>query len=392
MKNKKLKLLFILGCGITQLYWSPFSIANVQETQKKRESNIPALLEFAGSYKSSTPNSEQENKQPQFDSLLKQSRNTEVQLQQQRASIQVLQRQLNALKEEKKHSASTKLNQPQEQQKITDLQQELKKLTQDLEANKNINSELQAQVTALAGSVNEKEKVVTDVNQKLLGLKNELASSKPTVKEKIPVSKTEIRDYAVGTSLGNDILSLLQERASNGIEVDQSLVLAGVIDTFGSEYKLSKEILGKALYESSIEVENKENKIKSDNELAGKKYIQQFEKKKDVKKSPSGFYYRIDYSGAGIISAEDMVSVSMKESLTNGKVIKDMDLSDHYISQKISAYPPIFQEAIKLLQNHGSITMVVPPELAYGDKGYPPEIKPGATMVYSLRIIDVTKK
>lgn len=30
--------------------------------------------------------------------------------------------------------------------------------------------------------------------------------------------------------------------------------------------------------------------------------------------------------------------------------------------------------------------MVVPPELAYGNVGYPPKVPPSATMVYELRV------
>ncbi|WP_431225207.1 FKBP-type peptidyl-prolyl cis-trans isomerase [Serratia sp. L9] len=33
--------------------------------------------------------------------------------------------------------------------------------------------------------------------------------------------------------------------------------------------------------------------------------------------------------------------------------------------------------------------MVVPPTLAYGDKGLPPDIPPGSTMVYNVKILDV---
>ncbi len=32
---------------------------------------------------------------------------------------------------------------------------------------------------------------------------------------------------------------------------------------------------------------------------------------------------------------------------------------------------------------------VVPPELAYGDAGYPPKVPPGATMVYTIRVENV---
>ncbi|MFO5837995.1 FKBP-type peptidyl-prolyl cis-trans isomerase, partial [Klebsiella pneumoniae] len=39
-------------------------------------------------------------------------------------------------------------------------------------------------------------------------------------------------------------------------------------------------------------------------------------------------------------------------------------------------------------QNQDTVTLVVPPEKAYGSKGLPPKIPPGATMVYSVRIVD----
>ncbi|WP_140183307.1 FKBP-type peptidyl-prolyl cis-trans isomerase, partial [Providencia stuartii] len=35
------------------------------------------------------------------------------------------------------------------------------------------------------------------------------------------------------------------------------------------------------------------------------------------------------------------------------------------------------------------ITFVVPPELAYGDEGYPPSVPPGASLIYTLRIADI---
>ena len=59
------------------------------------------------------------------------------------------------------------------------------------------------------------------------------------------------------------------------------------------------------------------------------------------------------------------------------------------LTQPIADFPPIFREALQKLKNHGSITIVVPPELAYKDKGYPPKIPPNATIIYDLRIADM---
>lgn len=81
----------------------------------------------------------------------------------------------------------------------------------------------------------------------------------------------------------------------------------------------------------------------------------------------------------------------MKETLAGGRVIQDMDRSGKVLSQPLSAFPPLFREAIGYLKNHGSLTMVVPSALAYGEAGYPPQIPPNATMVYQLRIVDVGK-
>jgi FKBP-type peptidyl-prolyl cis-trans isomerase FkpA len=66
-----------------------------------------------------------------------------------------------------------------------------------------------------------------------------------------------------------------------------------------------------------------------------------------------------------------------------------METNGATLSQPVADFPPLFKEAISLLKNHGSMTLVVPPELAYGEKGYPPKVPPNATMVYTLRIAEM---
>ncbi|MEB7884037.1 FKBP-type peptidyl-prolyl cis-trans isomerase N-terminal domain-containing protein [Serratia fonticola] len=204
-----------------------------------------------------------------------------------------------------------------------------------------------------------------------------------------PKTDQEKRDYAIGTALGDDILSLLDSKKSQGVDVNHRRVLAGVSDVINGQTKLAKEQVDKALHESKLESDNQYKKIKSQTEWQGTKYIDNFKKQARVMKSQQGFYYRVDYVGDSPIGDGEIVSVVVKESLTDGKVIKDMELAGTSISQPLSAYPPLFREALGKLKNHGSMTMVVPPALAYGDKGMLPDIPPGATMVYNVRILDV---
>ncbi len=202
--------------------------------------------------------------------------------------------------------------------------------------------------------------------------------------------KPEQQSYAAGVALGRDIQTMLAERKNWGINPDKTVLLAGVIDTFNGRYQLSDAQLTNALAESEKAVNDARNQAAKTQTSKGEAFVAEFKKKKGTQKSPAGFWYRIDYAGDEAIKENARVDIVVKESLTDGSVIQDMDRSGKVMSQPLSAYPPLFREAIGHLKNHGSLTMVVPPALAYGETGYAPQIPPNATMVYELRIVDVS--
>ncbi|WP_430982788.1 FKBP-type peptidyl-prolyl cis-trans isomerase [Klebsiella pneumoniae] len=197
----------------------------------------------------------------------------------------------------------------------------------------------------------------------------------------------EQQAYAIGASMGSEALNVLTTRRTQGVTVDADLVLQGIEDAFRGQLRLGEQERNKAPFDVSQQVFQNLNKIEQKNISAGKKYQQAFARKKDVV-FKEGVYSRVDYPGKGKISGNDLVTVVIKEMLTDGTVINDMEAKDQALTQKLDAYPPVFREPLKRLQNHGSVTLVVPPEKAYGSKGLPPKIPPGATMVYSVRIVD----
>ena len=197
----------------------------------------------------------------------------------------------------------------------------------------------------------------------------------------------EQQAYAIGASMGTEALNVLTTRRTQGVNVDAGLVLQGIEDAFSGQLRLGEQERNKALFDISQQVFQNLNKIEQKNISAGQKYQQAFARKKDVV-FKEGVYSRIDYPGKGKISGNDLVTVVIKEMLTDGTVINDMEAKDQALTQKLDAYPPVFRGPLKRLQNHGSVTLVVPPDKAYGSKGLPPKIPPGATMVYSVRIVD----
>lgn len=234
---------------------------------------------------------------------------------------------------------------------------------------------------------------LADANQTQQALREELDGLRSRAKwlpdaqalEKKPAQQS----YAAGVALGRDIQTMLAERKNWGINPDKTVLLAGVIDTFNGHYQLSDAQLTRALAESEKAVNDARNQAAKVQTSKGEAFVTEFKKKKGTQKSPSGFWYRIDYAGDEAIKENARVDIVVKESLTDGSVIQDMDRSGKVMSQPLSAYPPLFREAIGHLKNHGSLTMVVPPALAYGETGYAPQIPPDATMVYELRIVDV---
>ncbi|HEJ7142539.1 TPA: FKBP-type peptidyl-prolyl cis-trans isomerase, partial [Serratia marcescens] len=287
-----------------------------------------------------------------------------------------------------------------------ELQQQLAQLQ---EKNKTQTEQAKALAQRLATAVAESEKstlqlaktteqakknalALADANQTQQALREELDGLRSRAKwlpdaqalEKKPAQQS----YAAGVALGRDIQTMLAERKNWGINPDKTVLLAGVIDTFNGHYQLSDAQLTRALAESEKAVNDARNQAAKVQTSKGEAFVTEFKKKKGTQKSPSGFWYRIDYAGDEAIKENARVDIVVKESLTDGSVIQDMDRSGKVMSQPLSAYPPLFREAIGHLKNHGSLTMVVPPALAYGETGYAPQIPPNATMVYELRIVD----
>lgn len=196
--------------------------------------------------------------------------------------------------------------------------------------------------------------------------------------------------YAAGTALGRDIVSLLEDYRHWGVNVDRRLVLAGVMDTFSGQYQLPPEALRTALTDSETAVNRAREQATRQQQQKDRAFVDKFKKQKGVQQSPSGFWYRVDHAGDAPIADGAVINVVVKESLTDGTVVQDMDLNDKVISQQLDAYPPLFREALGYLRNHGELTLVVPPALAYGDAGYPPKVPPNATLVYTLRVETAT--
>lgn len=227
----------------------------------------------------------------------------------------------------------------------------------------------------------------------MANLRTELSSLRaklPRQIDAVRLKQPELReDYAAGISLGEEILQMQQERRQWGVNADPQLILSGITDAFVGKRSLTDDELNKALARAEKRITAAREKTIASQKLSGVAYLNEFKKDKHVSQAPYGFWYRVDYAGDAKLPDKAAVDIVVKETLVDGTVIQDMGATGATLSQPIEQFPPLFKEAIRLLKNHGTITLVVPPELAYGEKGYPPKVPPNATMIYTLRIAEM---
>ena len=240
--------------------------------------------------------------------------------------------------------------------------------------------------TKLAASEKEREGLKSSLDE----LKTMMAQMPVVDSEQLSTAEKQ-QTYATGVMMGRDILSLQAANALSGIKTDNRVLLAGVRDALNRRELLNENTLQTALSQAEQSIRKARLETAARWKKAGVAWLETFKKQKGVQKDSSGFWYRIEHAGDGeLISGDDtVVDVVVVEKLTDGTVIEDMDARGTVISQPLGEYSPVFRSALRLLKNHGTVTVAAPPELAYGDEGYPPRGPPGATMVYTIRVEDV---
>ncbi|HKN04607.1 MAG TPA: FKBP-type peptidyl-prolyl cis-trans isomerase N-terminal domain-containing protein [Buttiauxella sp.] len=308
------------------------------------------------------------------------------------AQIKALQGQLDSQKQQ-----NTGLADVQKQSALLESQLKEKGTLLDSLTQKLNDSEQQraTQVSALQEQLNQENQAVKTKEAELAKLAADFTQFKDEAAKKSSVVDLKLapqqQAYSIGVSLGNDVLHELNTRESQGVKVDHDAVMLGISDVFKGTLALDESTRNKSLKAASQALLENLSKAESLAIKEGKVYQQKFARQKGAE-FKDGVYSRIDYAGQDAIGPEDTVVVVMKETLTDGTVVSDMEAAGKVWSQPLSAYPPIFSGPLKRLGNHGSITVVVPPDLAYGSKGLAPKIPPGATMTYSIRVVDVIRK
>jgi FKBP-type peptidyl-prolyl cis-trans isomerase len=112
----------------------------------------------------------------------------------------------------------------------------------------------------------------------------------------------------------------------------------------------------------------------------------------DMQRSPSGLYILDLDEGTGLAAKEGhVVTVHYKGWLPTGEIFDSNVEGDEPFSFQLGRRDVIagWEEGVRGMRIDGRRRLVIPPELAYGQRGYPGAIPPNAFLVFEVELLDI---
>jgi FKBP-type peptidyl-prolyl cis-trans isomerase FkpA len=176
-------------------------------------------------------------------------------------------------------------------------------------------------------------------------------------------------------SLSKDELELVKAGLSDGV-----MKVAPKLKPEEFMAKIQALQEGRAKVASAVEVK------------AGTAYLEKAAKEKGATKTPSGLIITTLKVGTGAAPKDsDQVKVHYHGTLTNGTVFDSSVERGQPTTFPLSGVIACWTQGVQMMKVGGKSRLVCPPNLAYGDRGAPPKIKPGATLVFEVELLGIVK-
>jgi FKBP-type peptidyl-prolyl cis-trans isomerase FkpA len=121
-----------------------------------------------------------------------------------------------------------------------------------------------------------------------------------------------------------------------------------------------------------------------------KAYLEKAAAEKGAKKTASGMIYQEIKLGSGAQpKASNTVKVHYTGTLIDGKEFDSSVKRGQPVEFPLDKVIPCWTEGVGMMKVGGKAKLVCPSNIAYGDKGRPPIIPGGATLIFEVELLDV---
>ncbi|MEA3374340.1 MAG: FKBP-type peptidyl-prolyl cis-trans isomerase [Campylobacterota bacterium] len=204
-------------------------------------------------------------------------------------------------------------------------------------------------------------------------------------------SQNQKASYVLGAEIGKQLVISKED-------LDLDAMMLGMKDVFaGSKPKLSQEEMRSAMQAFQ---ENKQKKqlalmqqYSDQNKKKGTAFLNANKKKKGVTTLPSGLQYRVIKSGKGGLSPKttDTVVTHYHGTLIDGTVFDSSYDRGEAVSFPVNAVIKGWTEALTKMKVGDKWQLVIPSDLAYGERGVPPKIGPDSVLLFDVELLEIKK-
>jgi FKBP-type peptidyl-prolyl cis-trans isomerase FkpA/FKBP-type peptidyl-prolyl cis-trans isomerase FklB len=205
-----------------------------------------------------------------------------------------------------------------------------------------------------------------------------IAASDPTTDEQKTL-------YALGIAISQSLSNFALTEA----ELEQ--VKAGITDgVLKRPRKVDLQAYGPKLQQLQ---QSRAAAVAEGEKKAGAAFLAKAAAEAGATKTDSGIVIKTIKAGTGATpKATDTVKVHYHGTLIDGTVFDSSVVRGEPATFGLDQVVKCWTEGLQHIKVGGKSRLVCPPALAYGDRGAPPQIKPGATLVFEVELLEIAKK
>lgn len=209
-----------------------------------------------------------------------------------------------------------------------------------------------------------------------------------------PFTADDIVPFSVDTlsyTMGYDLQNQMK---GFEIELSSASLLQGALDK-GTEAALMDDATRDAQVQALTQMIQQKEMEKSvaaagPNKEAGAAFIAEKAADSDVKSTASGLHYKVIEAGSGDSpTATDRVTVHYTGSLIDGTVFDSSVQRGEPATLGLNQVIPGWTEGVQLMKPGAKYQFYIPYDLAYGERGSPPNIGPGETLIFDIELISI---
>lgn len=190
--------------------------------------------------------------------------------------------------------------------------------------------------------------------------------------------------YALGVAISQS----LNDFALTAAELE--IVKAGLTDgVMKREPKVDMNNYGPRIEKM---VQARASAVADGQKKAGAAFVAKAAAESGAKKTASGAIVKAIKEGSGPTpKATDTVTVHYHGTLIDGTVFDSSVKRGQPATFPLANVVKCWTEGVQMIKVGGKSRLVCPAELAYGERGSPPRIPPGATLVFEVELIEIAK-